>query len=251
MGMISGNTFIRRADRLAKQAEILYQAVENMKPAGSDGKKHFDIITETDDYNVERDFSDPAKNLDDKLDFKMVAAGISLIASNINIDETHVRGQGYSSLDAYLSGNDLDVSYRYNQLRNAVRGDNLLSVNVFGPENKLGTFSVSSGNGSYTRLSGIGTGLGTAGDGNYCATKVVAKVVGNNIGTNDLVINLTMKRENLSTFSEQITVPAGSQVGTEVESANKTIDITNVNLVSGNNGDNIEIWSKELRTIAL
>ena len=249
--IIDKDTFQIRSDRLAKQSDLVSSAIDLAFIAGDNGK-HFDIVTESDDYDVEKDYITPCHDFDEGFTFDAVVGGASLFSKQINTDVTHVVRMGETNMDSYLSGLDFNVSPEYEKLYHSVRGSHLDAIDVFGAPVSLGAYEIEALDvGVFTDGDAIGTGTGKCSDTNHAQAIFRATVDGVTIGVSDLVLTLTMKGESGNQFTEEITVPAGSLSGAYVDTIESGIDLVNAVHSSGTEGDKVKIVSKLERVIVL
>ena len=251
MGVVSKTIFEVHADRLAKQHELIKAGLASAAVSGVNGD-HFEIVTASDDYDVENDYITPANTLDANCTVSSILGNNTDFRSLINASETHVRGEDYANLDDYLSGIGCNVGDNYDELYNDVRGLHLDAINVFGPATKVAEFEITGGGSdSFTHVQAIGTGSGKASATNHAAATMQARVTTQIGGVHDLDITLTMKNELGNTITEGLTLPAGSIVGTTVDTSGFAIDVTNVASTSKNTGDAVDVYSNLERVVAL
>ena len=251
MSVISKAIFEKHSDRVAKQYELIKAGVVAAAVDGVNGD-HFDIVTASDDYDVENAYITPANSLDTNCTITSILGNNTDFRGIINASETHVRGESYANLDAYLSGLDCNVDDNYDELYNAVRSAHLDAINVFGPATKVAEFEITgAGADDFTHITAIGTGSGKASATNHAAA-IMQAIVTSEIGVgSDLDISLTMTNESGNEIIEGITIPAGSELGTTIDTSGLAIDVTNVVSTAGTNLDAVDIYSKIERVISL
>jgi len=263
MPIISQAVFEGITDRMAYQGEQISLAVAAGAPVG--GGLYFTRVTNTDDYEVENPLITPANNLDNNYpNFSGVEKSClnATFNSMVSALDTHMSsagaGTGITTQDAYMTYSGINVSYRYDDVYNAVKNAHLDSINVFGPQTQLARVATTaSGVGSYTRLSRLGTGSGKVNDRgalpNYAGAQFEA-IAETLIGANDLQIDVHVTKEDGSADSVGVTIPGGTTSGTGFNlgsSSDDFIDTTNIAFAGGNNGDSVVVVNKLERDIEL
>lgn len=250
MAVIDLWVFSGVADRVAKQAEHVKSGLD--LAYGGD-LKYYERVTSTDDYDVEYDLITPAEDLDN--DFSHTTILSTIFRDLVNALETHVTGESYDDLDAYLTDKDIDVSWHFDDAYNATKGNHLNAINVFGDVvPNLGEWEATgSGTGTFTDGSIVGTGTGKTSSTNRCETLLEAYCV-TAIGGTNLILDITLTDDDGTAASEAVTVPSGSALGTTVDIGGTSryyVDVTNIRAAGGTSGDKIRIRSKIKRTVIL
>ncbi len=263
MAIISNNVFEGIADRLAFQAKEISDAIDAMQVEG--GGFYFARVTGTDDYGIENPLITPANTLDNNLpNFSGTEKTLltNTFSSLINGLNTHINTvgtpSGITTMDNFLTTSGINVHYSFNDAYNASLGSNLNSINVFGPQMTLAQVDMtSSGVGTFTSVRALGTGSGKAAKSpaNYCAAPFEVIVSSDIGGVNDLILDVQTTKEDLSSDSNQVVIPAGTGSGTGFDvgtpATDKYIAVSNVVPAGGNNNDQVLIKNKLLRDIAL
>lgn len=259
MGIIEGAQFLDIADRLARQAINLEDAVlTNTSGIGYYVLVHGPLPF-AGDFEVENDLIVAANQTD--VDMVFNEAATTFFTNMINALNNHVvaRGQAASiaSMDDYLNQSGINVHELYNESHNAVVGSDLNAVNVFRDDEILMATveTTASGVGTFTDGEALGTGTGSfvrdTGPGQTTtpnsAEQSIKYIVEADIGApNDLVINVVGTNEQGNTVAEQVTIPSGtlSGVGATIgPSQRKYLDVTAVQFAGGNAGSKVQIRS--------
>jgi len=267
MGVISNSQFLPIADRVAKQAQILEDAVLLATSGiGYYIKVHGPLDFEG-DFEVENDLILAANETDINLVFDGAAASyLSNIVTSLN-SHVQFRADSVASLNDYLNVSGINVHELYAVTHNAVLGQLLDAVNVFrDDEIEMAKVAItSSGVGTFTDcdLLGTGTGLFSRDTGdpdvtpNSGAQQLQVLVASGIDVTNDLIINAIGVGENdgdgnPTAVSAQVTVPSSSPVGTKFNlGTDYFLDVTTVQFAGGNSGDVVTVRSRVERNIGL
>ena len=125
MAVLTKALFERITDRIGKQTSLIMTAAESgigsSVVVGFEGK-YFDAITTSDDYDVEEALIRPAKALDTAFGQEVVVRGVSALTTLVNSLDSHLRNQGYASVDAYCSGLSATVCQEFADYYEIVKG---------------------------------------------------------------------------------------------------------------------------------
>jgi hypothetical protein len=253
MAVITKSIFQGRSDRLAIQIKLLTEGAASGMSIG--GGQHFTRITDSDDYDVENSYIDNSHNFDITYGSGIVA-NIPIFVSMINDDVSHVAGKGYTNLDAYLSGQDLNVHWKYDELYYYVKGSHLLGANVFGPVRLIASEAVTgASSGTYSHnITTITSAWVATSTTNYSGEKMNIVVPAGSSITSQTTVKLYLTTEGGEAVTENVVIPTATGAGQVVVSTVGTsfIDCTNVQVLSGGtNGNAFQVWTNLERTAAL
>lgn len=258
MGLIDAGLFKSLSDRIAEQARQLDDAWTAVTSSGINRyvRVHTSVDADTGDVDVENDIIPTAKTLDADTDTNDLFR--EKFTNTINADTTHVTGQGKTDLDDYLADEAINVNEHYDNVYNAIKGSHLNAVNVFKNEAlQLGKVNfTSSGVGTFTDGSALGTGSGKASSTNF-AMQAITAVPTTDVGaTNAATLRIIGTGDAGAARSIEINIPAGTTSGTRndlslVDTNEFYTDVTNVTVGGGNAGDEFKIFSIVERPIGL
>jgi hypothetical protein len=268
MALIDTTTLLQIADRAARQYQYLADAFDALSAEG--GGFYFDIVTATDDADVEVPLERGYEFVDDTL----VSEGAPFAAKNgtrlvtiIGDMDNHFNRRDSSGAplqqggwDGYLASEDERVSDYFNQLYFAVRRQYMLAINVFSEGDDLfGSGELIAGPGiTFTDGLNYGTGsdLNPANGNNFAGTQL--KAVVDTMGATDLDLRLSVKDLNNNPTTIDVTIPGSSAPGTEISvggTSDRFLDLIGMGFVpagsNGTLGDVIEIRNLKERQIAL
>lgn len=265
MPLIDIATLLQVADRAAYQFGQLQTVCNAIRQEGNG--YYFDIVTATNDADVEIPTEDVFTGVDnDLLVGAMVKNGTSL--PNVlfgMLDHFNRLGVGGVPLqvggwDGYLTTHDVRVSYYFAQLFFGSFGYYMLANNVFSErEDQFARLQVGAGP-SLVYTDGVNYGSGNAlnpANGSfYAATQL--KVVVTTMGLTDLDVRLAVKDTSNNPTTIDVTIPGGSIPGTEVPvgtTADRFLDVIGATIVpagsSGTVGDDMKVMNLKERQIAL
>lgn len=257
MAVIADSIFEGVVDRIAKQFDLMYDAM--VLATGQGGGYHYTRITASDDYDVEQELGADLYDLDNT-DLTYSVALVPTFRDAINALENHVRAQGYTSLDGFLTDESLHVSSEFADIYYYVKNTRLSANNVFPPVVEMGRFQViAAASGLFTDGSALGTGSGSYDGSHYAAAEIEAYIPsGVTIGSVDLHITLNCVEPDgdpainivipaLSTYGD--TVSIGSGVYLDITSASFTTPDSPTTV--GSTGDDVKFRSKVERVIGL
>lgn len=248
--------FSGTADRLAKQILLIEAGLAAASAEG--GGDHFERVTLTDDYHIEVALITPAHNLDEALATINAFGSFSTAAAYISAIEAHYRTVGgVSNLAALLTMSGVTVSDAFWRAANLYAGMNLPATQVFTDVAvELGSIVRAGGSWTFTDGLAIGAGSGNASATNHAPQNIEAYVpAAITIGAASVNINVTvLEDDGITTSTRQILVPNGSSAGTTVVVTSGTdlaLDVTNVTVLGGTNGDQVKFRSIPTRSVAL
>jgi len=259
MSVLSKSAFEDHADRLAKQLEILREAIA---AASASGTSHYNICAAEaeNNYSMINALSDNYTAFD-----TAIASETTLLRSVfsylINADANHATTEGAASLDAWLTASGIDVHEYYADAYYMVKGSRMQAVNVFKavPVHLASFHGTDSGVGVFTAGTALGTGSGSQSATNFAGAQLEAYVA-SGLGASDLQFKLCVVAEGGTSSFVNVTVPSGSSAGTVVDigsssDAYVSIDTTQSSVAGGtaggDNANSIIFRSKLKRTIAL
>jgi hypothetical protein len=249
MPLIQESVFTGYADRIAGQFRILRNAVSAM----SAGATYFQMLTVTDDPDIEIPMLSPARTQDlftqNEDSVVSVVKQMPAFTGLITAMESHMKTQteNFSVVgwDTYCTASGVRVGEYTDWVHYARYGRHMLARNVFS-ENEI-TFaecSISpSGTMQFEDVDDFGTGSYSvkAGAGNYSGTQLAA-VLGNEI-TQAIDIEIvgvgeTGLTRRQSTTGGLIVGPSGTRIPIPPPSG-RFVDVTEVNLLSGGSSGDI------------
>lgn len=267
MPLIDTTTLLEIADRAAYQYSQLKTTLAAISVAGANGK-YFDMVTATDDPDVEIPTVADYENVDNDFLPGFAAKNGTLLGGIIGGMEAHFNVRDVSTglplqaggWDGYLYSKGERVSQYFAELFFACHGFYMLAVNVFSEGvDTMATAGVIAGPGvTFTHGVSYGTGSTTnpANGTNFAATQLKAYVV--SMGGAQLDLRLSVKDINNNLTTIDVTIPGGSIPTTEITiggTSDRFLDVTNIILKpggsAGTSGDTIQIRNKKERQIQL
>jgi len=261
MAVIAVSVLLGIADRAAWQAGPIIEAFDDINTVG--GGLYFDRISATDDPDVEIPLADPYNRVDVSIsnDWANALSGTNL-TNIVNAMFAHFnRVSSPGGWDGYLGLNDERVSDYFNKLYYASTGGQwMLANNVFSEDdNVFGTAEVTAGP-TLVFADGINYGNGAVtnpANGTYFAATQLKAQVTSAIGVSNLDLRLSVKDVNDQPTTIDVTIPAGSGVGAEVDigtSSDRFLDVTDIIFKpagsTGTVGDEVQILNKKERQVA-
>jgi len=268
MPLIDTVSLLQIADRAATQYQSINDAFEALVLEGSGF--YFDIVTATDDPDVEIPTEANYNMVDDTLVSEGAPYAVkrgTRLASVVGSMEAHFNRQDSYGVplqaggwNGYAQDNDLRYSWWFASLFYAVKSSRMLAVNVFSESDDVfATLELIAGPAvQFTDGVNYGNGsdLNPADGSNYAATQL--KVVVVSMGASNWDIRLSVKDENNLPTTIDVTVPAGSVMGAEISvgtSANRFLDVIGASIVplgsEGTLGDEVTIQNLKERQITL
>jgi hypothetical protein len=266
MALIASSVLLGIADRAAKQYEYLFDARTNLIVAGTG--LFFTRASNTDDADVEIPLDAPYDEVDDDFTIDNIVKNGTLLGSIVTAMENHFSrkdsGGAYLQVggwDGYLAAKDERVNWYFAEIYRAVKDTRMLARNVFSEsDDTFATIVIASGP-SITFTDGVNYGNGAATNpangSNYAATQLKV-VVGASFGASDLDLRLSVKDVNNNPTTIDVTVPASSVSGAEIDigsSTDRFLDVIGATFVPlgsfGTLGDSVTIQNKKERTVAL
>lgn len=255
------------ADRLAAQYEFLADAFDSLNVEG--GGWYYDRVTDTEDPDVELPLLPPAQDIDDNFTLanqfvrhRMDKMGQMLGSMDAHFNRKDTNGDPLQvgSWDGYCTDHDLRLSDYFNQIHYGTYRRYMFANNVFSEtDDVFATVEVIAGP-TVSFTDGVDYGNGSsenrASGGLFAATQL--KVVVTTMGATDLDLRLYVKDINDNPTTIDVTVPASSPPGTEIDvgiTSDRFLDVTNVAFVpagsAGTVGDEVKAQNKKERQIAL
>lgn len=263
MALIDQSVLIGIADRAAYQYKLLEDAFTSLNETG--GGKYFDRVTVTDDADVEIPLEATYEIVDENMTVvkavKQTVLGNVVTAMN---NHFNVQSGGaplqVGGWDGYCQDKNIRMSDYFNKLYYAAQFDWMRAIDVFSEgDDVFATLDVAAGP-TLNFTDGVTYGDGDAtnpADGNYFAATQL-KVVVVTMGATDLDLRLSVKDINDNPTTIDVTVPAGSVPGTEVNIGlvtDRFLDVFNAAFVpagdTGTVGDEVTIQNIKERIIAL
>ena len=244
-------------DHYAKMWYELKAGIVNASPDTSADQEAYRIITAEDNAYSETTLGSAAKTLDENGISNSVLAS-TVFGTVCKSHDTHVKtvtGVSSNTLDTLLTNSGINVSSDYEEVYYYSTGRHLSANNTYYQgEYIVGAVnSTSSGVGSFTDGDAIGIGSGSvSADGNTYAAAQLKCIVTSGIGSNDLLLKLHVTEEDTTETTINVTIGNALTVGDEVEvgtSSNKYIDVTNIEIAGGNNGDGVIVKNIPERTL--
>lgn len=259
MGLITGGQYLPIADRIARQAINLEDAVV----VNNSGLGYYVLVHDPlcslkpkeGDFEIENDLIFAANTTDEGWTYDVGAR--AYFTNIINALNQHVvaRGSGdsISSMDDYLNTSGINVHELYAVTHEAITGSALDAVNVYrDDEVLLATVEViSSGVATFTDGEKLGTGTGDfvrdvgGSETPNSAQQPFKYAVEEDIGVpNDLVLAITGRNEQGNAVQETVTISSGTTSGTTVQIGTAEIlDVIAVQVAGGNAGGKVQIRS--------
>jgi len=265
MPLIDTTHLLRVADRAAAQYQFIADALEQARQEGSG--YYFDIVTDTNDPDVEIPTERPYQLVDEDLLTGWCARNGTQLAQVIGAMEAHFnRRDAYGNplqaggWDGYCATQDVRVSWYFSQLFLAVKRCYMLAINVFSESDDVfGTVEIDSGP-SIDFTDGVNYGDGSdtkpANGTYYAATQL--KVVVQAFSSAKLDLRLSVKDVDNNPTTIDVTIPASASPGDEIDvgtASNRFLDVFAVSFVPfggfGTLGDIVTIQNKKERQISL
>jgi hypothetical protein len=267
MPLIDTTMLLRIADRAAYQYGQIKTTLAAISVAGTNGK-YFDMVTDTEDPDVEIPTVQDYENADNDFLPGYAAKNGTLLGSIIGGMEAHFnRRDAITGLplqvggwDGYLYANGKRVSEYFAELFFACHGFYMLAVNVF--SEGVDTFATGQRNAGpgITFTDGVNYGDGsTTNPANgiyFAATQLKVYVV--SMGGAQLDLRLSVKDVNNNPTTIDVSIPGGSAPATEIVIggiSDRFLDVTNIILKPGGSAgtlnDKMEIRNKKERQIQL
>lgn len=245
-------------DRIAAQATFIDSALTSARQVGGGlfyVRIHEDVGT-LGDYNIENDLITAGNNID----INLADDPVYVLEYNemVNALISHVtEAEGITDLDDYLTRSGLHVAEKFEDVYNAVRGNHLLAANVFRAnilDPMATTVWLGSGSAVFTDGFRLGTGSGefvSPGSNNSnvsnanSAPQQLQVIVASGITAN-AQLDIRLLPESLVQESQTVNLTSGMQIGTTVNigtSANQYLDVVNIVVAGGANGQAIRIRS--------
>jgi hypothetical protein len=265
MPLIDTTTLLRVADRAAMQYKYLYDSFAQLVLPG--GGYYADIVTATDDNDVEIPTQNPYHYVDTSLNVDFTVRNGTPLASIIGAMNVHFNIRDYAGnplqvggWDGYLYDHNCRVSWYFARLFRATQGPYMLAVNVFSESNDVfGTLTVGAGP-ALGFVDGVSYGNGAItnpANGTYYAATQLKAVVGT-MGLTNLDIRLSVKDVNNNPTTIDVTIPGGSAPSTEIDigtTSDRFLDVFGAVFKpagsTGTVGDQVTVHNKKERQISL
>ena len=263
MALIDSTTLLGIADRCAAQYGYLKTAFDSISLTGgvsACNSYYWQMITATDDPDVEIPLESTYYNSDINLSLvTCVRSGTPQLTSIVTTMDNHFSRVSHSgSWDGFLTTNDERVSDYFNKVYYIAKGSYMLANNVFSEaDDVFGTAEVEAGP-SVTFTDGDDYGDGSASNrasGSYFAATQLKVVCVGAIGATDLDLRLSVKDEDDVATTIDVTVPALSLDGAEIDVGTVTdrfLDVTGIDFQpaadQGTLGDTVNVQNKKERS---
>lgn len=265
MPLIDSTSLLRIADRAAMQYKYLYDAFAQLVLPGGD--YYFDIVTATEDPDVEIPTVNPYHFVDTSLNVDFTVKNGTPLASIIGAMNVHFNIRDYAGnplqvggWDGYLYDHNCRVSEYFARLFAANQGVYMLAVNVFSESDDVfATLDVTTGP-TLVFTDGVNYGNGAItnpANGTFYAATQLKAVVGVMGGTN-LDVRLSVKDVNNNPTTIDVTIPGGAAPGTEIDigtTSDRFLDVFGAVFKpagsTGTVGDQFTVNNKKERQISL
>ncbi len=261
MPLIAQNVLLGIADRAAAQYKILMDAFVSTNQIG--GGLYYERINATGDVDVQLPLLQPYYTVDQGFvvnRWVQIAGNLPLVVSAM---DTHFNKMGsVGSWDGYLSTHGCRVSDYFNQIFKLSKSMPLLATNVFCEQELIfGSVEVAAGPAiDFVDGDDFGPGMNPnlrADGGNFAAAQLQLMAV-TTIGPSDLDLTITVKNWAGDILTVDVTVPAGSPLGTYLPigtSSNRFMDVIGIAFKSGGSegteGDMVELSNVKERVVVL
>jgi hypothetical protein len=265
MALIDTASLLHVADRAAYQWGQIQAACAVIQAEGTGF--YFDIVSDTDDSDVEIPTVEPYTAVDEDLSVNLMVKSGTLLGYIISGMDNHFNmsnGSGgvlqAGGWDGYLAGKNERVSYYFAQLYYAVKSYYMIANNVFSESvDQFARLQVNTGP-VLTFTDGInygnGNGQNPANGTYYAATQL--KVVVTTMGATQLDVRLSVKDINNNLTTIDVAIPGGSVPGAEISvgsSSDRFLDVTGAIFkpagLTGTVGDDIKVKNKKERQVVL
>lgn len=265
MPLVDTTTLLKVADRAAYQYGQLKTVMEAISQEGSG--YYFDTVSATDDADVEIPTEAVYEEVDEDLEPEFAAKNGTKLSGIIGGMDAHFNRRDDNGAylqvggwDGYLWDKNKRVSQYFGELYYACVSRYMHAVNVFSEgDDEFAELEVVLGP-AVQFTDGINYGNGdqlNPADGTYfAATQLKVEVV--SIGGTNLDLRLSVKDVNDNLATIDVTVPAGSPVGTIVNvgsSSDRFLDVTGAVFVpagaTGTVGDTVKVKNLKERQIQL
>jgi len=265
MPLVDVTTLLRVADRAAYQYEQILDTFAAISQTGLG--LYWEIVSATDDVDVEVPTERPYEEVDDDLDPEQVARTGTALGNIIFGMEAHFNRRDANGdplqaggWDGYLKDEDERVSQYFGELYYAIKGAYMLAINVF--SEGVDTFGIAQvvGGPAISFTDGINYGNGSdlnPANGTYFAATQL-KIVVSVMGATDLDLRLSVKDINDNPTTIDVTVPGGSSPYDEIligTASDRFLDVTGIDFVpagsTGTVGDKVKVRNNKERQIAL
>lgn len=264
MSLISTAVLLQVADRAAMQCKYIYDAFTSLTAEG--GGYYADIITATEDHDVEIPTQGPYHYVDDTLSADLAIQGnpfcfiLSAMEAHFNLRDNSGAALQPGGWNGYLQDHDERVSYYFARMFYAVKNVYMMANNVFSESDDLFATAVVAAGPAITFTDGINYGTGAAtnpADGTYyAATQLKVRVT--SMGATAVDLRLSVKDESNNPTTIDVTIPGGSPALTEVSvgtSSDRFLDVIGIGFVpagsTGTFGDTFTVRNLKERQIAL
>jgi len=261
MALIDKATLTGIADRAASQYQMVAAAFENIDITGTGF--YWQRITLTNDPDVEIPLLSPYYTADYAISLQnAIRSGVPQMTTIVTTMDSHFSRVGETgSWNGYCTDKSLRVSDYFNLLYQIAKGSYMLANNVFSESDDVfGNVEITIGP-AVTFTDGINYGDGAsanlATDSKYAPTQLKAIAVGA-IGGTDIDLRLSVKDPTDTPTTIDVTIPAGTLDGAEIDigtSSDRYLDVTDVSYQlagsTGTVGDNLNIQNKKERQIAM
>jgi hypothetical protein len=133
MAVIQKALFERITDRMGKQVSMLSEAVESGMAAsvvvGYEGD-YYDALTTSNDSEVELNMGATAKSLDTNFTATNAITKLTWFSSLLTSLEAHLRGKGYTTMEAYCSGLSAKVCEEFDDFYYMIKGRRITATYV-------------------------------------------------------------------------------------------------------------------------
>jgi hypothetical protein len=266
MPLIDTTHLLQVADRAAYQYQQFKETAEAISEQGNDF--YWEIISDTQDVDVEVPCEPPYEEVDDDWDPAWMVKGGTKLVLIIGGMEAHFNRKDSSGdvlqeggWDGYCQDQDVRVSQYFAEMYYAFKGAYMLAIDVFSEGDDIfGTGDRIAGP-AITFTDGVDYGDGSdlnPANGTYFAATQLKVKAETAIGVVDLDLRLSVKDINDNPTTIDVTVPAGTTIGTEIDvgtSSDRFLDVTNIGFTPGGDegslGEQITVRNKKERQIAL
>lgn len=254
MGLIASSLTQNLLDRIAAQQQLLRDAFLDVASGdlGFYVRIHDFLDDKLGDPDIEGDLVSPADDLDK--DYQSGTTIGTIYSSFLRALTNHMQAQGATSIDQFLTDNDVNVHEDFHPAFEAVFGGAMQAINVFRKTPiKMGSVAfVGSGVCTFTDAQLLGTGTGTFDANSNSAASELEAVVASGAGVGvtggvDILLKVVGTDESgTQVIASTLTISAGTALFSsfDVPGAGTLLDVTSVQCHGGSSGDAVLIRQK-------
>lgn len=256
MGLIQNHILSGLADRLAQQATLLKSAINTTTPGSTFYKRVHTGVPTDGDFDVENDLISAANGIDENtMSGNLFKNVYSTFFSDL---ETHGINQNAVSFDSWLNISGVNVHPNFEDAWYQSKNTHLDARNVFFSDANIlvATLEVtSSGVGTYTAGTAVGTGTGKVSSTNYAAAKMVLVPVKDVGAANQVNLRLTKENPTDGSDTDHANIVVGGSVTSgiqfQVNGSGTFLNVSNMVPAGGASGDVFRVYALLERGISL